>query len=601
MALLLSCSLALAEGRTFYVDAAAGDDQRDGLTGADAWRTLQRVNAADLRPGDTVRFKRGGTWRGTLRPASGDEHAPVTYTAYGEGDKPALLGSRPRNNPDDWAKVRDHIWATRPLIFTRRDKLADLRSSKWRHHHEAGAKIDFEPRDGRVVVRCENSGEAPHHIQLWGPTIPVKRGDKYIVRLRARSSQPFKPARMAIRRPRSPWNTFAPGRDIDDVIGPAWRDLDIAFEADISSDEGQLHIMLGGALPDGAVFEFEPLALHTATVNIPDPLNVDVGNIIFDHGESCGWKRWSIDELQSTGDYFYDPATWRVYLHAEANPATRHQSIELALKRHVVDHTNVHHVVFDNLALRYGGAHGFGGGQTHHLTIRRCDVSYIGGSVLHHRNGRPVRYGNGIEFWGGARDNLVEHCRLWQIYDAALTNQNQGQIKTQRDITYRNNLIRNCEYSFEYWNRPAESVTENIVFENNTCLHAGVVWAHAQRPDPNGSHVMLYTNLARTRDVIIRRNIFYDWTEWGCRTSAGWDTLPAMDHNLWFSRRGVMAYWFKDRIETFAAYQRITGLGEHSVFADPRLIETAGGAFSPASDSPARSLCPDGGVIGAHP
>ncbi|QNN24499.1 right-handed parallel beta-helix repeat-containing protein [Planctomycetales bacterium ZRK34] len=593
-------SFALADGRTFYVDSAAGDDQRDGLTEATAWRSLQRVNEAEIQPGDVVRFKRGGTWRGSLQPASGTADAPVTYTSYGQGDKPALLGSRPRNHADDWVKIADYIWATQPLIFTRRDKLIDLSSSSWRYHYEAGAKIAFEQNDGRVTVRCINSGEASHHIQLWGPTIPVERGGKYIMTLRARSSKPFKPTRMAIQRPQSPWNNFAPGRDIEGVIGPEWRDLEIAFEADMTSDIGQIHIMLGGAIPEGAVFEFEPQAIHAATVNLPDPLNVDVGNIIFDHGETCGWKRWSIDELKNPGDYFYDPASWRVYLYADANPATQHQSIELALKRHVVNHTKAHHVIFDGLAVRYGAAHGFGGGESQNLIIRHCDISYIGGGVLNYRNGRPVRYGNGIEFWGGAENNLVEHCRLWQIYDAALTNQNKGQVKTQRNITYRDNLILNSEYSFEYWNNPAESVTENVVFENNTCLFAGDVWAHAQRPDRNGSHVMLYTNQARSNRIIIRNNIFYQWTEWGCRTSAGWQTLPEMDHNLWFSSQGVMAYWFRDKLADFGKYQQITGLGAHSRFAEPEFTDAASGDWTLAADSPGQSLGEDGGPIGAR-
>jgi len=62
----------------------------------------------------------------------------------------------------------------------------------------------------------------------------------------------------------------------------------------------------------------------------------------------------------------------------------------------------------------------------------------------------PLR--NGIEFWSNARDCLVEGCRLWEIYDAALTNQGNG-TNQQVNITYRDNVIWNSEYSFEYWNR----------------------------------------------------------------------------------------------------------------------------------------------------
>jgi hypothetical protein len=84
----------------------------------------------------------------------------------------------------------------------------------------------------------------------------------------------------------------------------------------------------------------------------------------------CGWKKWKQAELLNPYDYYYDRSSKRVFLHCAANPATRHASIELALGRHVVNQTGKHHVVYDGLAIMYGAAHGFGGGNTHHLVIR---------------------------------------------------------------------------------------------------------------------------------------------------------------------------------------------------------------------------------------
>ena len=310
---------------------------------------------------------------------------------------------------------------------------------------------------------------------------------------------------------------------------------------------------------------------------------------------------WSVDDLKQPYEYFYDGAARRVYLYSEGNPATRHERIEFAMKRHIVDQSGAHHVVYDGLALQYGAAHGFGGGSTHDLTIRNCDVSYIGGG--HHTtrpNGAHVRFGNAIEFWGPARNHLVEGCRIWEVYDAALTNQNRGDNVRQENIVYRNNLVWNCEYSFEYWNNPESAVTRNIQFINNTCVNAGTVWSHAQRPDPNGSHLMFYTNLADTAGIVIEHNVFYNVTHWGSRYSAGWKVLPELDNNLWFSDEGVMVYWFKDKIAAFADYQQATGLDGHSVFADPRFVDAETLDFRLAPDSPARQLRPDGGAVGVE-
>ena len=57
--------------REFYVDSAQGKDTAEGTTPATAWQSLARVNAAEILPGNTVRFACGGEWRGTLMPHSG--------------------------------------------------------------------------------------------------------------------------------------------------------------------------------------------------------------------------------------------------------------------------------------------------------------------------------------------------------------------------------------------------------------------------------------------------------------------------------------------------------------------------------------------------
>lgn len=590
--------------RTFYVDSEGGLDDAGGLDPKQAWRSLQRVNAAELKPGDTVRFKRGGTWRGSLVPASGDEGAPVTYTAYGEGPKPLLLGSLPRHRPGDWTQVGENLWATLPMEYIVGEQVADLRQGSWSRHQEGGASVQLTQEDTPegIVVRfaCTASGTATNHIQVWGPTLPVEKDTHLQFAFRARCSRPLAVPPMSIRKGGSPWSSYTTTARHGDEIGPEWKTLKVFFKVTESAEAGRLHISLGGLLPPEAVLEIRPESIHVVTANVPDPLSVDVGNIIFDHGEKCGWKKWSKEDLQNPYDYFYDGASQRVFLNSPANPATLHKSIEFAMKGHVVDQGGTHHVVYDGLAVMYGASHGFGGGGTHHLVIRNCDLGYIGGAhQFTHPNGRPVRFGNAIEFWGAAHDNLVEGCRIWEVYDAALTNQGKGPSSKQVNITYRNNFIRNAEYSFEYWNNPATALTRNIRFVNNTCINAGTVWSHAQRPDRNGSHLMFYSNTAETSGIEIRYNVFYNHTEWGSRYSSGWKVLPDLDDNLWYSDSGVMAYWFREKIAGFAEYQQKTGLDRHSVFARPKFVDEAGGDYRLAPDSPGVNLGPDGGPIGA--
>lgn len=82
-----------AWGQIYYVDATLGDNVQDGQSEATAWKTVAKVNATALQPGDTVLFKRGETWREKLVvPSSGTLGAPITFGAYRTGAKPRLDG-----------------------------------------------------------------------------------------------------------------------------------------------------------------------------------------------------------------------------------------------------------------------------------------------------------------------------------------------------------------------------------------------------------------------------------------------------------------------------------------------------------------------------
>ncbi|HPO38654.1 MAG TPA: hypothetical protein PL176_11655, partial [Kiritimatiellia bacterium] len=184
----------------FHVDSQAGNDGADGSTPKAAWRTLDKVNAADLIPGDQVLFKRGGLWRGRLEPKSGNESAPVRYGAYGDGAKPILQGSVARDQSEEWSEVRPGLWATRKLEPRLIGQPADLRGAEWHRHHEGGAAVRLErmQEEGSAFTRvtCGTPGKAPHHIQLWGPAVALVK-PCMVLRLRARSTRPF--ALLAVR------------------------------------------------------------------------------------------------------------------------------------------------------------------------------------------------------------------------------------------------------------------------------------------------------------------------------------------------------------------------------------------------------------------
>jgi hypothetical protein len=75
-----------AAASTFYV-SAGGSDTNAGTSATAAWRTVGKVNAAALAPGDRVLFQGGQTFSdATLMPsASGSAGAPITFASFGTG------------------------------------------------------------------------------------------------------------------------------------------------------------------------------------------------------------------------------------------------------------------------------------------------------------------------------------------------------------------------------------------------------------------------------------------------------------------------------------------------------------------------------------
>ena len=114
-----------AYATTYYVDATNGNDFNNGLSPETAWKTISKVNSMNFKPGDTILFKRGEIWREQLIvPSSGTEGNPITFGAYGEGEKPIIHGGiiipNDNWNGPDANGVYSYTY-TRTIIFIAED------------------------------------------------------------------------------------------------------------------------------------------------------------------------------------------------------------------------------------------------------------------------------------------------------------------------------------------------------------------------------------------------------------------------------------------------------------------------------------------------
>ena len=95
--LLLLTSQTLV-GRNYYFSTASGDDSRTSAQAqnpATPWKSINKLNSffTSLVPGDSVLFKRGETFYGSIKVAkSGTSSLPIVIGAYGTGVKPLITG-----------------------------------------------------------------------------------------------------------------------------------------------------------------------------------------------------------------------------------------------------------------------------------------------------------------------------------------------------------------------------------------------------------------------------------------------------------------------------------------------------------------------------
>ncbi|MER5495543.1 right-handed parallel beta-helix repeat-containing protein [Streptomyces sp. NPDC002490] len=133
-------------GTTYYIDAVTGQDSNSGTTTAAPWRSLDRVNSAALYPGDTVAFRRGRTWAGSLLlSASGTPSAPIGITAYGStpASPPVIGGAVPecvRVTGSYWRigsiRASDCLWAGFEIRGSH-----NLLSSVWADNNVVGVSV----------------------------------------------------------------------------------------------------------------------------------------------------------------------------------------------------------------------------------------------------------------------------------------------------------------------------------------------------------------------------------------------------------------------------------------------------------------------------
>ena len=586
--LVLMASQVLAA--EYYVDALNGSDAAAGTSPQTAWKSLDKVNQTALQPGDTVRFCRGQIWRGTLRMQSGKEGKPIVFTSYGTGLKPRILGSVDLTSPDCWLPAGENLWKTKAdsYEFTNRETPFSQAYASWKLYCEGQGKADLKSskdKSGQIVwqLTCNKKGISNNQIQFSISPFEIVAGQGFYLKFRARASKPFKTDLPKLMQHRKPWANYGTVVNVDEedavTLTSEWKEYTLIYLPEQTAQDGRTTFFMGDSIPDGCVLEFVPLESYAVDVTTLG-LSSDVGNVIaIEKGgkeKIALFKRWSLDELKQQGDYFSSPFSTQsgartLYVYSEKNPAEAYTFFEAAIRQHTADMGGQGWFIVDGLAFGYTGAHGIKGQDAHDSIIRNCDFFWIGGSHLYTRHEKPTRYGNGIEFWCGAQNNLVENNRFWQIYDTAMTNQGPDNCRIE-NMVWRGNVTWLCEQSYEISLSGKMTVVDGLVFENNVCYDSGFGWSHVQRPDKRGTPMLGYGLDVKRFSIKFYNNKFSRtvnsmlWLTTNRVEDPNWD----IDYNVYWQdgenpqEQKLFRWKSAPNSVNFKDYQQRTGCDAHS-------------------------------------
>lgn len=196
-------------------------------------------------------------------------------------------------------------------------------------------------------------------------------------------------------------------------------------------------------------------------------------------------------DLKRNYQFWGNVAESELYLYCSyGNPGEVFESIELGEKTNIF--RNGSHIKVDNVCVKFTGAHGVGIGGFVDYTVQNSIFAYLGGSILCGFNGGNFAgYGNAIQSYGDCNGYYVNGNWIYQIYDTAITHQNNcsgSDIPSHmKNVEYIGNLCEYCHWSIEYYN-PASRVKpdtprsfRNINVSHNILRKGGYGWGSVGR------------------------------------------------------------------------------------------------------------------------
>ena len=234
----------------------------------------------------------------------------------------------------------------------------------------------------------------------------------------------------------------------------------------------------------------------------------DIGNIVFDHGKAFANKKNSKEEVIRDLNFYYQPRGTTVYLYSKENPTQRFDSIEICKYDNLIQQGS--NSTVQNIRLMYTGTMGLDLVNTVNTMTQGLVIGYVGG--CYQKGNGTTRLGNGIQLWGSCDGHYIDHCHVYQCYDAGVSPQwrkdNGTGTVSEVNIKYTNNLLEYSVYNFEYFLRNTTGEFSNVEISNNIMRYGGYGWGTLSRPEKSAGTNIQGGNSCKSENFVIKDNIF---------------------------------------------------------------------------------------------
>ncbi len=256
---------------------------------------------------------------------------------------------------------------------------------------------------------------------------------------------------------------------------------------------------------DGLSLEWEEAGENLWKTDLGKP--ADIGVIIFNHGKAFGNRKTKKENLVQNYNFFCEERKSTLYLYYDGgNPAEAFYSMEIGPDNTLI--TPGGDSTIQNIRMMYTGGFGVSYANKDNVVMQGLVIGYMGGSIMT----GSTRYGNGVQLWGFCDGMVIDHCHVYQCYDAGITPQWSGDktaTGNEENIKYTNNLLEYSVYNIEYFLRDTQGKYKDVEFSGNIVRYAGYGWGTLARGNNKDATNIRGVVTSDVENFVIKNNIFY--------------------------------------------------------------------------------------------